>query len=34
LVQGLEGKLAPALVAMTKMPWNSWESVGDQVLLP
>lgn len=31
LVQGLEGKLAPALVSMTKMPWNTWESVGDQV---
>jgi flagellar hook-basal body complex protein FliE len=30
LVQGLEGKLAPALVSMTKMPWNTWESVGDQ----
>jgi hypothetical protein len=30
LVAGLEGRLATALVNMTKMPWNSWQSVGDQ----
>jgi hypothetical protein len=30
LVQGLETKLEAELVAMTRMPWGTLESVGDQ----
>eukprot|EP01117_Protostelium_nocturnum_P012058 TRINITY_DN4417_c0_g1_i1.p1 TRINITY_DN4417_c0_g1~~TRINITY_DN4417_c0_g1_i1.p1 ORF type:complete len:781 (+),score=218.28 TRINITY_DN4417_c0_g1_i1:86-2428(+) len=30
LSKGLENKLETALTQMTKMPWGSWESVGDQ----
>jgi hypothetical protein len=30
LVYGLEAKLEPAFLQMTKMPWASWETVGDQ----
>ena len=30
LVQGLEAKLEAELAAMTRMPWATLESVGDQ----
>jgi hypothetical protein len=30
LVSALENKLELALTQMIKMPWGSWESVGDQ----